>query len=573
MPIEITSLAQLSPAKVQEMVATLSQLMAERHPEVELTRGVFHDLVLYFDGLLNAAIQENITRVQQSNSLLKITQDPTLADVDIVDQVLSNFNVQRDNGTPAAGSITILFNDDVLTEIPNTVRFTADGNAVVFAPTDSFTALPTTATGVLTAANQRKMLPVGDGTFAVTITVAALSIGEAGNIKRGVSLTPDSVLNNVAAAFATSDFIDGRDPATNQDYLARLSTGLAAKTIGSRASYVAAVITQPAFQNTPHLSVLGCGDAEQQRDQHSLFPISGGGKIDIYAQTNAYSQEIEHLLEATYIGPYTPNTNTTGNCDEQALVGGTPTGTVWQVSLARNTAPGFYEVTRIVDPVLAGSQQVNYSVLQDTRAADFLELDFVPDILYLQESAYTRYQTAVIRFVNTDIQPAAALIPNQTKKHYAVTTTGMPLIAELQDYFASRDTRPRAVDVLVKAAVPCFTKISFEIRKSPTAATPDIAAIQKSVSDAVAGVGFSGQLHASVISNAAHKYLTTQQALGGIDMFGRIRRPDGSVTYIRDNTILKLPNDVARFVTGRTAVFLTGPQDVSVSVVSAGWGN
>ncbi|NBT75268.1 MAG: hypothetical protein EBT15_04725 [Betaproteobacteria bacterium] len=62
------------------MVATLSQLMAERHPEVELTRGVFHDLVLYFDGLLNAAIQENIDRVQQSNSLLKITENPSLAD-------------------------------------------------------------------------------------------------------------------------------------------------------------------------------------------------------------------------------------------------------------------------------------------------------------------------------------------------------------------------------------------------------------------------------------------------------------------------------------------------------------
>ena len=573
MPIEITSLTQLSPTRVQEMVATLSQLMAERHPEVELTRGVFHDLVLYFDGLLNAAIQENIARVQQSNSLLKITQDPTLADPDIVDQVLSNFNVQRDNGTPAVGSITLIFNADVLTEIPDTVRFTAEEAETVFVPTGSFLVLPTTTTDVLTDANQRKMIPVGDGTFAATVNVVALSIGAAGNIKRGVNLIPDNLLNNVAAAFAAADFIDGRDPATNEEYLARLATGLAAKTVGSRASYIAAVMAQPVFKNTKHLSVLGCGDAEQQRDQHSLFPISSGGKVDIYAQTNAYAQEIEHLLEATYVGPYTPPTNPTGNCDEQALVGGTPTGTVWQVSIGRNAAPGFYEVTRVVDPALSGVPQANYSVLQDTRTADFLELDFVPDVLYLHESAYTRYQAAVIRFVNTDIQPSVALIPNQTKKWYAVTTTGMPLIGELQDYFAGRDTRPRAADVLVKAAVPCFTKISFEIRKSPAVATPDIEAIQKSVSAAVASVGFSGQLHASVISNAAHKHLSSQQALGGIDMFGRIRRPDGSIAYVRDNTILKLPTDAARLVTGRTTVFLTGPQDVAVSVVSAGWAN
>jgi hypothetical protein len=136
---------------------------------------------------------------------------------------------------------------------------------------------------------------------------------------------------------------------------------------------------------------------------------------------------------------------------------------------------------------------------------------------------------------------------------------------------ASRETRSRAADVLVKAPIPCFTKIAFEIRKNAADPTPDIEAIKAAVSKAVAGVGFSGQLHASLIGTAAHQYLTAQQALGGIDMFGRIRRPDGSTAFVRDNTILQIPDDVARLVTGRTTAFLTSPQDVSVSVVSAGW--
>jgi hypothetical protein len=569
MPIEITSLSQLSAEKVQSMVATLSQLMAERHPEVELTRGVFHDLVLYFDGLLNAAIQENIERVKQSNSLLKITEDPTLADPDIVDQVLSNFNLSRDNGTPATGTVTIIFNGDVRTEIQQGVRFTAEDNNLVFVPTATFIALPSTTTGALTEANQRKMIPVGDGTFAATINVIATQVGEAGNLKRGTTLTPDTVLNNTAAAYAAADFINGKNPATNEEYLTRLSTGLAAKTVGSRASYVAAIMAQPAFSNTKHLSILGCGDAEQQRDQHSLFPVSGGGKIDIYAQTNNYAQEKDHLLEATYIGPYTEDQNNTGNCEDRRLAGNTPTGTIWQVSIGRDLAAGFYEVAQIVDPVV--TLPVNYSVLEDNRGVDFSDLDFIPDVLYLHESAYTRYQTAVVRFVNTDIQPGPTLVPGQTKKWYRVTTTGMPLIGEMQDYFTGRETRPRATDILIKAPVPCFTKIAFEIRKAPADAAPDIAAIQRSVSDAVAAIGFAGQLHASVISTAAHKYLNGRQAVGSIDMFGRIRRPDGTTAFVRDNTIVKLPNDVSRLVTGRTTVFLTRPQDVSVSVVSAGW--
>ena len=109
MAIEIASLSELDTAKVEQMIAKLSQYMQERHPEVELTRGVFHDLVLYFNGMLNAAIQENIDRVRQSQSLYAITQNPALAEPAIVDQVLSNYNLTRDNGTPATGVLTLLF--------------------------------------------------------------------------------------------------------------------------------------------------------------------------------------------------------------------------------------------------------------------------------------------------------------------------------------------------------------------------------------------------------------------------------------------------------------------------------
>ena len=134
-----------------------------------------------------------------------------------------------------------------------------------------------------------------------------------------------------------------------------------------------------------------------------------------------------------------------------------------------------------------------------------------------------------------------------------------------------RDVRARGSDVLVKAPVPCFTKIAFDIRKEASDATPDIAAIQQAVSAAISKIGFSGQLHASVISNVAHKYLTGRQALSSIDMFGRIRRPNGTTVYVRDSTMLVIPSDYNRGVSGRTTAFLTRPEDVAVSVVTAGF--
>ena len=549
MAIEIASLSELDTAKVEQMIAKLSQYMQERHPEVELTRGVFHDLVLYFNGMLNAAIQENIDRVRQSQSLYSITQNPALAETAIVDQVLSNYNLTRDNGTSATGVITLLFNLPSTTRLTAAVIFTANG--IQFATTQLFTALPPGSQP--TNAGDRVMIDVGDGTYAINITVQALTAGTAGNIRRGTPVTASFMLNNTLAAYATSDFVDGREPLTNEEYIKKLPEALAAKTIGGRASYAATIKAQPAFQNIKHLSVLGCGDAEQQRDQHSLFPVSGGGKVDIYAQTSSYAQEQDHLLQATFI-------STSAN------------GTLWQVTLGKNLAAGFYEVRRVSkadDRTSSG-----YAIVTDVRGIDTSDALFVPDMRYLHETAYTRYQTAVIRFEDTD-SPVAGLVPNVTKAYYSVRTVGMPMIAELNDFLTTRDNRPRGTDILVKAAVPCFTKIEFQIRtetnESFTAA--EITAIKQSVVTAVFTVGFSGQLNASIIDSAVHKYLSGRQAVSKIDMFGRIRRPDGSTTYVRDPSTLTIPNDPARLVTGRTTAFLVGVDDVSVSVVAAGFLN
>jgi hypothetical protein len=169
---------------------------------------------------------------------------------------------------------------------------------------------------------------------------------------------------------------------------------------------------------------------------------------------------------------------------------------------------------------------------------------------------------------------AEDVIDNNSDREFLIRNGLDPnLTSELNDFLTTRDNRPRGTDILVKAAVPCFTKISFQIRSETndtfTAAT--IAEIKQAVVDAVAAVGFSGQLHASIIDSAVHKYLSGRQAVSKIDMFGRIRRPNGTTAYLRDPTVLTIPNDPARLVTGRTVAFLVSPDDVSVSVAAAGF--
>lgn len=553
MALKVTSLSELDTTRVDELMATFSQLVRERHPEVELSRGVFHDLVIYFNSALNAAVQENIDRLMQSNSLLAITQNPDLADPELVDNVLANYNVKRDRGKTAVGDAVVIVNQNVTTQINSTIRMTAGG--VTFFPTRTFVGIPA---GQNTAAEgDRAMLPVGDGTYAFKITVFATDVGTVGNIPRGTVLTPDIAPSNVAAIFAAVDFTKGVDPATNVEYIAKLPDGLAAKTIGGRRSFTSLIRAQPDFQNILHMSVVGFGDAEQKRDQHSLFPVSGGGRVDIYAQTHSIAQRVDHLMTATYIGPASQNDDTAG--------------TIWQVTLTKDTAPGFYYVSRIAkvnDPTSTG-----YEIISSTPGYNVAGSDYMPDIVTQEEVEFTRYKTLTLQFVDVDVQ-RAGLIPRQSTATYAVTTVGLPLIGALQDFVAGRDIRCRMADVLIKAAVPCLTSISFKVRRAANEPDPDFAGIKAAIVSAVAKIGFSGQLSASVISSAAHQFLVGQQSVSDVDMFGKILRPDGKTVYVRDPARIEVPNDPENMVSPKTVVFLVSEDDIEIAAeVVSGFGD
>jgi hypothetical protein len=553
MSIQVNSLSDLDPARVQALLALFSQWVADRHPEVELSRGVFHDLVLYFNSALNAAVAENVARVMQSNSLLAITQNPELADASIVDKVLANYNLTRNSGTVASGEALVIVNKPINTPVIAGVGLTANG--ITFLPARAFTGV---APGGLTNFDgARAMVPVGDGTYAFKISVAAVTAGANGNISRGTKLTPEVAPSNVISIIAATDFTGGSDALTNSEYIAKLADGITAKTIGGRRAFAALLRSQPDFQNVPHLSIVGFGDAEQQRDQHGLFPVSGGGRVDIYAQTNATPQKIEQLLTAVYVGP--------------AIAGDATAGTLWEITLDKNVAPGFYDIARIAK--INDTQNTRYEIVSKTPGYNLANEDYIPDIQTIQESAFTRYKTLTLQFIDTDTQPAQ-LVVRQSTAVYAVTTVSMPLIGQMQDFLNGRDIRCRTADVVVKAAVPCMTTIGFKIQRAANELDPDISAIKKEIVAAVSKIGFSGQLSASVISSAAHKYLSQQQSISDMDIFGKIMRPAGDVVYLRDPARIIVPNDPANLVSPKTVVFLTTEDDIEISIaITAGFSN
>jgi hypothetical protein len=546
MSLQLSKLDDVPAANVAETLGVLSGLIQEKYPEVDLRRGVFHDLVLYFNSVLNTLLQENIDRVTSANSLLQIENDPTLADTDIVDRVLSNYNLTRDVGGYSTGGVAFVLATPQTTKFVSGTALTANG--ITYTLRATYTVTSTAAASL--DGNYRVMTPIGNGTYVVVLPATATTVGLAGNIKAGAAIQSAASLDNVLSIYSATDFTGGRDPLSNANYLQRVKAGLSAKTIGGRASYEAFLRAQPNLENLLHVSVVGAGDPEQKRDQHSVIPISGGGRVDVYVQTAAQAQRIIHDVQATFIG------SSAG-------------GTLWQINIDRELIPGYYYFAGVG---AAGGSDITanlYEIKNDYRVTNLYEINFTPDIQHYTESVYSRYQSGYLVFEDVDT-PSAGLTPYASTKLYRLISVSMPLIREVDSALTARENRPRGTDILVKAAVPCFTRLAIDIHSFDLSdiSTAVLTQMKYDIINVVQAIGFSGQLHASVIVAAVAKYLTAQQAVNMVDMFGKIRRPDGEWRYVRDNTVLKIPNDPEHMITSRTTVFLLGVDDIEIGITN-----
>ena len=99
-------------------------------------------------------------------------------------------------------------------------------------------------------------------------------------------------------------------------------------------------------------------------------------------------------------------------------------------------------------------------------------------------------------------------------------------------------------------------------------ADPDVAAVKAAVAAVANRTPFVGRLYASRVHDAIHGYLGADASVGPIDMFGRIRRPDGSTAYVRDGDVLTVPDEPAGMVSPKTVQFFLAPEDVGVTVVA-----
>lgn len=551
MALEVTSLAELDQTTIDTAYDYAAQLMAEKQPNIEARRGVLGSLVTGLEAIMGAAYRTEASRLRRSQSLKAITEDPALADNDLVDNVISTVGLARRPAAAATGEVTIVLDSLVAVTISAGAVFTANGKEF----TSNATYAARTAAANVLEDTDRLIQQISADRYAFTIYATASETGAESLLKKDTLMVPSSAPSGFVTAYATSDFTGAENAQTNEELMAIMAQGLAARTYSNRYNINAMIrLARPPYAETYNadfatisaLSIVGMGDVEMQRDQHWLFPVSGGGRSDVYLRSQALPQAKALTKTAT-------------------LVEITTNGGIWQFSLGRDEVPGFYRVSKIL---VSGSAVTDsgYEVVADARGLDLTGDIYIPDLATAAEGAYSRYQTTTIRFLDTDTN-TTDLTPGETQA-YDITVEAMPLVSELQAYLGDRDVGSPLGDVLVRAAVPCYLSLSCTVQRRRGDVTVDTTSIANALAAYVNATGFTGRLYASDLLGIITPLLPSNTSVGALDMFGRILQPNQAWAYVRSSELLILPDNASNGVTARTTVFFLDPADVAISVES-----
>ena len=182
----------------------------------------------------------------------------------------------RRQGTTASGTITIIVSSLSTVTIPNGATFTANGKT--FATTSAF--LARTEAANVVSATDRLLSATSDGNYSFTLPVVAQEIGSASLLSKDALVIPSFTIVNFVKAFVAETFTGGIASETNTELIARLNEGIAAKAMSNRINMSALLKEQTGLENIVNSSIVGYGDKEMLRDQHSIFPISFGGRVE-----------------------------------------------------------------------------------------------------------------------------------------------------------------------------------------------------------------------------------------------------------------------------------------------------
>ena len=529
MATEITSLSELNSTDVQEQQDILATFLAETYPQIDLSHGVMRDLVQYLNAIFSAKEREELERWKGARSLLAIQENPDLENEDSVDNILSNYNITRKEGTYALGTVLLEFDLDTSIIVPMNTEFTF--NNLTFRTTISYMIVSSDSSSSELA--DRQLIRLDNGNYGCTVDVTASQVGSASCLKRGTQLQCTGI-THLAKATSYDNFYGGTDTETNEELLTRLKSGLATKCWGSRINIENLLRSDDTLNSLVALSVIGTNDAEMIRDQITLFPISTGGKVDIYVKT------------APVI--YTATDSVTATLTDKDI-----NNDYWVAVVPNSILPGFWRVSDIVYNTELPEMSVVNLISQ--------EIVSTREDLRPEDAGYSIYKDTNIRF-STPVSD----FKTGTTQEFNVTVMGLPHIEYTQKLCQDRSIVPVASDVLVKSAVPCIITATITIKQSKNnVVTEDtVNTIKDTATRIINNKQFDGYLATTELTDILQQYLTTSQVISSVQLNGIILGPNGTMYRDVSNKVINIPEMPLNCITANTTTFFSDVSYIDV---------
>lgn len=537
----------LNPDMVAQNAAKIQEYATQLIANADFSKGTaIYDLLIRPAAIMQTIADLNVNRARLAGSLLKISEYPDLADTDMVNELLSNYRIYRQQGTVASGSVEVLISTNVITAIPSGSVFISGG--LRFFTNQSFVGVPNE--GLVSSTTDRLIKQIGTGVYSFLVDVTAENAGTAYQLSQGVSLVLQTPPGNYISSRAAYDFSTGVGAETNAELIARMPAGLANRTPGNRTNITALV--QENYPGMRNISIIGYGEAEMTRDQDNLFLFSYGGKSDVYIQTALRPQVIRLTKTATLV-----NSNGT-----------------WQTFLDKDEFAGAYKVVAVLrtdQNSTVGSLQIVTEVRGVSAARDRSNPDmFVPHIDNYTQAAFSRYQSCTIEFLDASVD-TSALTPMVSTGEYYVDLLVMPDIATIQDnIFSNPLIRAHRYDDIVRAPIPVLVSVSLSLRLR-NGDSPNLPAMKQAIADRINQLSFSNSLSASFVVDVAHGLLNpASSVILPVDMLGELIDPsDGGSQMYRSATTLSIPDDYTKEISGKTVMFFCDPVNISIYVERA----
>lgn len=473
--------------------AKLIAAIREYNPTVDLRVGTsLRDLLLRQAALLNGYNEKLNEDLRNSQSLLAVSENPDLADDDVVDGILSNINVVRREGAPATGLVIVTVPNDERFTVPSNYLFTT-ASGISYGTTQSYRARPE---GVYTGGLDELLITPHTtedlaGSFYVLIPVTATDIGSNTNISSGVAMTvTESLVVGTTTQESYNNFTGGADEESLEELLARVPTALGQKSMESQQSIGS--VLQGQFPSIREISAVGYGFEAQLRDKHNIFGSAMGGKTDIYVRQSTDPETQTYIVQADKVedGVYT-------------------------VTLTPDIAAGIQFVRSVTSPdvitpttpltsqlPVIGSYPFTFS--RGTSGLDDSYHDFDTNNLSV-ETAYSSYQsvTLVVTDIPAVIEDGQAIWPDNLSLKVEVYVTKQ--IREIQTYVDDDLVRNLKADQVVRSFVPVMVSMTATLNEQPGESL-DIDLIRQAVVDYINSKTFGDIVTVSQVDSVLHMF-------------------------------------------------------------------